>query len=154
MTEKKAEEKQLMRDPAIDPTSVVIAEGLGKANDAYLKFVKGLEPLDIQLEWRYYTDGNAWLGKGLYKWTTSRGAEKEKNLFWLSIWDGFLRVSLFIPEKVRAESLALPLKGETKKMIEAAEQMGKLKFFPLLFDLRTDKVFGEIYKLIDFKKTI
>jgi len=149
-----SEELQLMRDPAIEPTDEVLAECLGKSNDAYIKFVDGLEQHDMQLEWRYYNDGGAWLGKGLYKWTTARGTEKEMNVFWLSIWDGFFRVSFFIPEKVRADSLSLPLKGETKKMIEISKQMGKLKFFPLLFDLREDKLFDDIFKLADFKKTI
>jgi hypothetical protein len=63
-------------------------------------------------------------------------------------------VSLFIPEKCRDEVLNLPLGWETKKMIEEAQQMGKLKFFPLIFDFRSDELFNEIYTLIDFKKSI
>ena len=154
MTGKKTEAQQLMRDPAIEPADEVIAECLGKANDAYLKYVEGLEPHDTEVEWRYYNDGKAWLGKGLYKWTTTRGTEKEMTVFWLSVWDGFFRVSLFIPEKARIDALTLPLKSGTKKMIEAAKQMGKLKFFPLVFDLRSDKGFDDIYTLIDFKKAV
>jgi len=154
MTKKDSDELQLMRDPAIKPTDEVIAECLWKSNDAYIKFVDGLKQHDMQLEWRYYNDGGAWLGKGLYKWTTARGTEKEMNVFWLSIWEGFFRVSLFIPEKARADALSLPVKDETKKMIETSKQMGKLRFFPLLFDLREDKFFDDIYKFADFKKAI
>jgi len=154
MTEKHLKEQQLLRDPVIEPTEEVIAECLGKANDAYFKFVRGLEPYDTEVEWRYYNDGKAWLGKGLYKWTTSRGTEKEMTAFWLSVWDGFFRVSIFIPEKARIDALTLPLKSVTKKMIEAAKQMGKLKFFPLVFDIRSDKEFDDVYRLIEFKKAI
>jgi len=148
------DEQQLLRDPNIEPTSEIIAEGLGTANSAYLEYVGELKNHDIEVDWRFYNDGKAWLGKGLYKWTTSRGTEKELTAFWLSIWDGFFRVSLFIPEKKRADALSLPLNDEIKKMIESAEQIGKLKFFPLIFNLRTDELLNEIFTLIDFKKTI
>jgi len=149
------EEQQLLRDPRIELTSEVIAYGLGAASyDAYTKFIEGLENRDINVDWRYYNDGKAWLGKGLYKWTGSRGGEKEMTVFWLSIWSGFFRVSLFIPEKVRVDALSLPIDDETRKKIEGSHQMGKLKFFPLIFDVQSDKIFGEIYTLIDFKKTL
>ena len=109
---------------------------------------------DIQAEWRYYNDGKAWLGKGLYKWTTSRGTQKEVTAFWLSIWDGFFKVTLYIPEKYRTEALNLPLGDEIKKMIKESKQIGKLKFFPLIFDLRSDELFEDILTLIDFRKTL
>jgi hypothetical protein len=147
-------EKQLLRDSSIEPTSEIIAEGLGEANNAYIKFIEELKNHDVQVDWRYYNDGNAWLGKALYKWTTKRGANKEMTVFWLSIWDGFFKLSFFISEKVRAEALELPLDDERKEMIENAKQMGKLKFFPLVFDLRSDELFGEIYTLVDFKKSL
>jgi len=147
-------EKQLLRDPSIEPTSEIIAKGLGEANDAYVKFIKELEDYDIQVEWRYYNDGKAWLGKGLYKWTTIRGTQKEMTVFWMSIWDNFFKLTLFIPEKARADALKLSLKGKTKTMIENAQQMGKLKFFPLVFDLRSDKKFSDLYTLANFRKSI
>lgn len=145
--------QQLLRDPDIEPVSEVIAAALGLANSAYVKFIAGLACHDIQVEWRYYNDGKAWLGKALYKWTGARGGKKEVTVFWLSVWEGFFKVSLFIPEKARAAALALALNNETKEMIENAQQMGKLKFFPLLFDLRSDELFDDIYTLADFRKT-
>ena len=148
------EEQQLLRDSSIEPTSEIIAEGLAAANDSYIKFTSELKSHDIQVDWRYYNDGKAWLGKALYKWTTARGAKKEITVFWLSIWNGFFKVSFYITEKFRPDVLNLPVGSETKRMIEAAEQIGKLKFFPLVFDLRTDKLFDDIYILIDYKKTL
>ena len=148
------EEQQLLLDSSIEPTSEIIAEGLGAANGAYLEFVEKLKDHDIQVDWRYYKDGMAWLGKGLYKWTTVRGTEKEMNVFWLSVWEGFFRVSLFIPEKARADALNLMSDDEITKMIENSKQMGKLKFFPLVFDLRSCELYDGIYTLIEFKKEI
>jgi len=145
---------QLLRNPDIEPTSEVIAGGLGAANDAYAKFINGLKSHDIDLEYRYYTDGKSWLGKGLHKWTGIRGGQKEVTAFWLSIWDGFFKVTLYIPEKCRVDALSLPLDEEIKKMIAESKQIGKLKFFPITFDLQSVELFDAVYTLIDFRKTI
>jgi len=148
------EEKQLLRDANIKPTSEVIAECLDFANNAYIDFMEKLKNHRIEFNWRYYNDGKAWLGKGCYKWTTIRGTQKETTAFWLSIWNGFFKVTIYIPEKYRKEALSLSLNNETKKMIEDAKQMGKLKFFPLVFDLCSDEMFEEIFSLIDFRKRL
>jgi hypothetical protein len=147
-------EQQLLRSPNTEPTSEVIAEGLGAANIAYKKFINGLKNRDIQIEWRYYNDGKAWLGKGLYKQIGVRGGQKEITAFWLSIWEEFFKVTIYIPEKYRANALSLSLDGEVRTMVENAKQMGKLKFFPLVFDLRIDDLFNALYTLIDFRKML
>ena len=147
-------EKQLLRDASIEPTSTVIAEGLGFANDAYVIFLEKLKEHDIELTWRYYNDGKAWLGKGLYQWTTRRETQKETTAFWLSIWQGFFRVTIYVPEKYRFEALSIPLGDDMKEMIQAAKQMGKLKFFPLVFDLDSKKDFDELFAMINFRKVL
>jgi len=145
---------QLLREPNIIPTTKIIAKALGSANNAYAKFTKQLQSHNIQTNWRYYNDGKAWLGKGLYKWTSTRGTAKETTAFWLSIWDGFFKITIYIPEKYRADALNLSLNNEMRKIIEDAKQIGKLKFFPLTFDLCSDILFDEIFTLIDFRKTL
>jgi len=150
----KSKEQQLLRDPDIPPTPEVIAEGLGAANGAYEGFIAGLPGRDIQLEWRYYTDGMSWLCKGMYRWTGARGGQKEVCAFWLSIWEGLFKVTIYIPEKARTEALMLPLNEEIKQMITNAKQMGKLKFFPLVFDLRSDELLEAVYTLADFRKML
>ena len=147
-------EQQLLRDPNIELTKEVIAEGLGSANNAYVKFIEELECHDIEMNWQYYNDGKAWLGKGLYKWTTIRGTQKEMTALWLSIWDGFFKVTIFVPEKYRDEALKLSLSDDMKDLISDSKQIGKLKFFPLVFDLRSDELFDEIIMIVDFKKVL
>lgn len=147
-------EEQLLRNPDIAPTSEIIAEALGAANIVYVKFIDELKEHAIQLEWRYYNDGKSWLGKGLYKSFGARGGQKEVTSFWLSIWDGFFKVTIYMPEKARADAFMLPLDDEIREMIEHASPMGKLKFFPLIFEVRSEELFGAIYTLIDFRKTI
>ena len=147
-------EKQLLRNPDIKPLDDVIAGALGVSNNAYKKFVNELEDYDIQLEWRYYTDGKAWLAKGLYKWMGVRGGHRETTVFWLSIWDGFFKVTIYFPEKSRTDVLSLPLDNNVKQMIADSKQMGKLKYFPLAFDLRSDKLFDAVFLLADFRKSM
>lgn len=146
--------EQLLRDPNIEPTGEVIAAGLGASNGAYLRFCEDMKGRGVQVDWRYYNDGKAWLGKGLYKWTTSRGTAREMTAFWLSVWDGFFKVSMFLPERTRPDVLALPLGGEVRAMVGAAQQVGKMKTFPLIFDLRTDELFDDIFTLVEYKKTV
>lgn len=148
------EKLQLLRDAHIEPTGEIIAEGLGAAYGTYTKFTEGLKSRDIEIDWRYYNDGKAWLGKALYKWTTSRGTQKETTAFWLSIWDGFFRIGIMLPEKVRIDAMTLPLSDEVREVIENSKQMGKLKILPLSFDLRSDYLFDEMYTLIDFRKKL
>lgn len=109
---------------------------------------------DIQLEWRYYTDGKVWLAKGLYSWIGVRGGQNETTVFWLSIWNNSFKVTIYIPEKSRYDILKLPLNNEGKKMITDSKQMGKLKFFPIVFDLCSDEMLDAIFLLVDFEKRI
>ena len=147
-------EKQLWRDAAVEPTDALIAAGLGAAGGAYLQFIAQLKAHDIQPAWRYYNDGKAWLGKGQYHWVTKRGTQKETTVFWLSVWEGFFRVTIFIPEKHRTQALSLPLDDSTAHMVAQAKQMGKLAFFPLVFDLCSDALLDAVFTLIDFRKNV
>lgn len=148
-------ENQLLRDPNIEPTDEVIAQALGNANYAFMKFVEGLQTHGITLmDWRYYNDGKAWLSKGEYKWTTPREAKKVKPIFWLSIWDGFFKVSFFFAESVQAELLSLPISEETKELITNAKQMGKtMRFMPVIFDIENDAQLSDVFAVAEFRKT-
>jgi len=146
--------KQMLRNPEIQPTSDVIAKALGEANNSYVKFIYEIASYDIQLEWRYYNDGKEWLAKGFYKWTGARGGQNETTVFWLSIWDGFFKVTIYVPEKARADVFSLPLDNKVKLIIANSKQMGKLKYFPLVFDLCSDEMFEAVFSLADFRKSI
>lgn len=145
-------EVQLLRNPDIQPDGEAIAGALGAANSAYTEFIDELKDRDIHAEWRYYNDSKAWLAKAVYSRTTQRGAKKETTIFWLSIWDGFFRVSVFVPEKYRKDAHSLAVSEKTRKMIETSAQIGKLNFFPLVFDVGSNEMFGDIFALAEFKK--
>ena len=151
----KPNERQLLCNPDIKPTSEIIAEGLGEAYKTYAKFVKGLETYGITLmDWRFYDDSKAWLSKGEYKWTTPRGANKVKPIFWLSIWSGFFKVSFFIGSDIQGELLALPISQNTKEQIKDAKPMGKtMRFLPIVFDISDEGQLSDLYILSEFRKT-
>ncbi len=146
--------EQMLRNPDIAPSSDVIAKALGEANYAYTKFINEIEKYDIQIDWRYYNDGKAWLAKGLFKYRGVRGGQNAKTIFWLSIWDGYFKVTIYIPERARAEVLSLPLDHEVKLRILDSQQMGKLKFFPIVFDLCSNEVFEQLFLIVEFSKSI
>jgi len=145
---------QLLRDPNVQPTDEVIAQGLGDASKTFVKFVEGLREYGITLmDWRYYNDGKAWLSKGEYKWTTARGAHKVKPIFWLSIWDGFFKTSFFFGYGMRDDLLGLPISQQAKEIIENTTPMGKTnRFLPVVFDIENDGQLSDIYELAMYKR--
>jgi hypothetical protein len=120
----------------------------------YVKFIEGLKDYGITLmDWRYYNDGKAWLSKGEYKWTTPRGANKVKPIFWLSIWEGFFRAAFFFGSDVQEELLQLPISQETKEIIKNARPMGKtMRFIPVVMDIKTDQQLNDVYVVAQFRK--
>jgi hypothetical protein len=146
--------QQLLRNPDMKPTDEMIADGLGKVNKAYTKFIMELKEYSISLmDWRYYNDGKAWLSKGEYKWITKRGTNKVKPIFWLSIWDGFFKVSFFFSEKNRDKLLALPVSEDTKDLIKSTQPHGKaMQYLSIIFDVKNDKQTEDIYILAQFRK--
>lgn len=150
----KTNPEKMLRDPDIQPSSDVIAQALGETNGTYIKFVNELASHGIDLVWHYYNDGKAWLAKGLVKWTGVRGGQKETTAFWLSIWDGLFKLSIFIPEKAYAGLLSLPLDNKVKQMISDSLEMEKQKYLPLVFDMCSEEMFEAVFMLADFKKSI
>lgn len=146
--------EQLLRNPDIAPTSEIIADGLGASSNTYISFVEKLKEYDVLLmDWRFYNDGKAWLSKGEYKWTTKRGANKVKPLFWLSIWEGFFKVSFLFSAKVQDELLSLPISKKTKDIIANAEVNGKtMKYISVIFDVDDSSPLDDIFVLMTFRK--
>lgn len=149
-------DNQLLRDPDIVPTPEIIAESLKDTNNAFVEFTNGLKMYDISLmEWRYYNDGKAWLSKGEHKWTTARGANKVNPIFWLSIWDGFFKVTFFFSESAKDELLSLPVSQFAKEAIKNAKPLGKtMRMMPVVFDITDGSQLSDVYELAKFKKSI
>lgn len=146
--------KQCLLNPEVAVTRTLISHCLKDADKVYEQFLDKLLTYGVSLmDWRYYNDGKAYLSKGEYHWTTSRGNEKAKPLFWLSIWEGFFKVSFYFPTKIQEELLTLKLQEETKSLIRNAPVNGKTKtFISVVFDVKTMAQLDDIYAVMQFKR--
>lgn len=146
---------QLMRDPEIHPTENVLNTSLKDSCLAYCQLMEKISTLDIKFGWHYYTDGKAWLGKGVYSWIGKRGGHKETTLFWLSIWDAFFRVTIYFPATAKDQLLKLELSENERFIILQAKQMGpKLTYLPITIDVHSVDQVACLMTLIAFKKSI
>ena len=145
-------EKLQLRDCGITPTDEVLAQILGGSYAAYETFQDAMPDLEIEQEWQWYTPHKAWFAKGQHFWITPRGTKKEKNLYWLHVYDGFFSVAVWFKEKNRAEILNADVSEKTKRIIRDAETMGKMPTFPVVFNITSDEQFPDIYTLLNCKK--
>jgi len=135
--------QQLLRDPDIDPSSEVLILALGESYGAYVAFSRKLPAFNIELTWQYYHDGKSWLAKGTHK---------KKTVFWLSVWEGLFRVTLFFTEKTRADAQALPISDRLKTSLAKEKARGKL--VPLIVDIPSAAALDDVYHLIAYKQSL
>ncbi len=87
-------------------------------------------------------------------WTTPRGAKKEKNLYWLHVFEGYFSVAVWFKEKDRAEILSADVNEKTKRLIRDAKTMGKVPTFPVVFDITKPEPLTDITVLLECKKRL
>jgi len=134
-------ETQLLRDINEAPEESVIKAALGRNYAVYSDFTKRIKgSLDISNEWNYYKDGKAWLSKNSYK---------KKTVFWLSVWEGFFRISFYFSAKTRGGVLTLALDDSIKESFSSAKAVGKL--IPLVVDVKSKEQFKDLIKIISYK---
>jgi len=141
-----------LRDPGVIPTSEVLMQTLGDSFTAYEIFQEELPGLEIEQQWQWYTPHKAWFGRGQHFWTTQRGTQKEKTLYWLHVFDGFFSVAVWFKEKNRTEAMKANVSDETRQLIYNAETMGKMPTFPVVIDVTTVQPLADIFALIKCKK--
>lgn len=144
---------QLLKNPNIEPTDSVLNDSLKDAYPSYLLFLNLLNQIDVDLVWRYYTDGKAWLAKGIYRWTGKKGSDKEMSVFWCSIWNGFFKIVIYIPEDKREDILNLPIDDNLKIKIREIKRMGEtFRSLPIVFDVHSNEELESMLKIIVYKK--
>ncbi|WP_260393693.1 DUF3788 domain-containing protein [Dysgonomonas mossii] len=114
----------------------------GNALVSFLEAVTNKE-YALTLEWRYYNDGKAWLGKAVYK---------KKTIFWLSVWEGFFKTSFFFTEKHLEAIAKLDISGTIKDEFAKAKTIGKL--IPMIFDVNKENQLGDLLTVVWFKKSL
>jgi len=143
-----------LRDQNITPTQEVLKEALDASHGAYDAFVNGLRDLEIENVWQYFPcfATKAWMGRGEYKWTTLRGTNKTKNIYWLSVWDGYFNVAVWFKEDNRGEILKADVGESTKELIRAGKMFGpKMRTFPVEFEIEDIAQLADVYTLLKHK---
>jgi len=143
-----------LKEPGAPPTSQVLEQVLGDSYAAYETLQEALPQFEMEQEWQWYTPYKAWFAKGQHWWITPRGTRKEKNLYWLYVYDGYFSVAVWFKEKNRVEILNANVSEKAKGLICDAETMGKLPTFPVVFDIRTVEPLADIYVLLEWKKRL
>jgi len=143
-----------LRDPNITPTSELLERTLGGSYAAYEAFQDALPGLEIEQEWQWYTPHKAWFAKGQHFWMSPRGTRKEKNLYWLHVFDGSFDVAVWFLEKNRIEILRADLSEETKRIIREAKTFGKMATFPVVIKVTDIESLADVYTLIECKKRL
>jgi hypothetical protein len=128
-------ERPVLDDPEVFPDDAVLARVLGRAKRVWDTFESRLRSeLDgTSVEWRYYKDGKAWLGKA------TRG---KQTIGWISVGRANFKVTFYFNAKSEPALLALPLSAETMERYRNREGVGKLK--PMVFEVRAERALGEV----------
>lgn len=140
------EPQMLLKDPGVFPSNEVLKETLGdsiyKVLESFIETITS-EEYGLVPEWRFYNDGKAWLCKAVYK---------KKTVLWLSVWEGFFKVSSFFTEKHLEGIAALDISETIKEEFAKAKPTGRL--IPMLFDIRGKEQLEDLLKVVRHKKSL
>ena len=138
-------ENQLLKEPGLFPSEEVLQNALGGIWPVYEIFRNTVTSTEFGLtpEWHYYNDGKAWLCKVVYK---------KKTVCWLSIWEGFFKVSFFFTEKHLEAIAALPVEEGIREDFCRQKPLGRL--LPMIFDVSREEQLDDLLTVVRFKKTL
>lgn len=134
-----------LRDPNIFPSKEVLEQELGNSYQAFQELTKSIThvKLGLNIEWRYYRDGKAWLCKATYK---------KKTVFWLSVWDKYFKTTFYFMERHREGIEALDIEEQIKKDFRSRRFTGKL--MPLTISVSMQDQINDILKIVAYKRDL
>lgn len=136
--------KQLLRNPDQEPSDTLFKSIL---DESIYKIMKEIDQnfitTGIDLEWRYYKDGKAWLGKATCR---------KKTIVWISIWANFIKASFYFTEKNSPGVLGLSFNEEIKSTFSSTRPTGKL--IPLIVNIKDEESFQDFKTLLNYKKNL
>jgi len=135
----------LLREAEIEPTDQVLEKALGKdLFEIYRELLKNISTeFGLEYEWRFYKDGKAWLFKATFK---------KKTIFWLSVWEKFIKTSFYFTEKTCLGIFNLPVSGAIKDTFDKTKPIGKL--IPLILDIEEKEQLNDFQEILKYKKNL
>jgi hypothetical protein len=132
-----------LKDENIYPDEEVLKKLLGDSYPAYCDLIKLFDDNQMTHEWRYYHDGNTWLCKV---------QKKTKTIVWMSAWKGFMKATIYVPEKYAEGIYKLNLSEERKEMIRQYTKVGKST--ACTFEVRSSDILEDFIQVIQFKMAL
>ena len=132
-----------LQDESIFPDEEVLKGVLQEAYPSYRKLISTLDQSGIKGEWRYYKDGKAWLCKFQHK---------KKTVLWMSVWQGFLKATVYFPQSRLETLLNSELDETAKQLIRQADNVGKT--VPCTFEISGDELLGSLESAVHIKMNL
>ncbi|MDD4108255.1 MAG: DUF3788 family protein [Prolixibacteraceae bacterium] len=138
-------EIQLLKDPGTEPSDKNLEDVLGQEKfDIYKELVNhGITRQDLTFEWRYYNDGKAWLCKSVYR---------KKTVFWLSLWENYIKISFYFTAKTSAGVYDLEISEDIRESLRKSDNTGKL--IPLILDIDKREQLSDLWGIVRYKKSL
>lgn len=135
----------LLKDSKLYPDDTLLKSILDREIfDIYKKIDEVILEKELNREWRFYKDGNSWLCKV---------TNKKKTIFWLSVWDGFIKTSFYFTQKSYLGILNLDIDERVKNSFSSLEDKDK-KLIPLILDITKKEELKDFSTIIDYKKSL
>lgn len=136
----------LLRDADIFPSDKVLKDAFGEniysVLDSFLTTVAS-EAYGLNIDWRFYNDGKAWLAKITHK---------KRTILWLSVWSNFFKTSFYFTDKHLEAIAELNISYEIKEEFAKAKPVGKL--ISLIIDVNNKDQLADILTIVRFKKSL
>ena len=134
----------VLNNPELIPDENILKEVL--TEKSYILYVKLLKIITSEneskfsAEWRYYNDGKSWLCKVV---------NKKRTIFWLSVWEGYFKVSFYFTEMHKEGISSLPISESAKSQFITAKPIGKL--IPLTIDVYSEEQLEDVLTIAKFR---
>ncbi len=127
-------------DETVYPDEKVLSALFGDGYPAYRELIKLYDANEMEYTWRYYHDGKAWLCKV---------QKKKRTIVWMSAWRGFIKATIYLPEKYIDAIYRLEISEARKQKIRDTKNTGTSK--PCIFEIRNTDTLEEFKKVMQFK---
>lgn len=126
--------------PDEDVLKETLTEGVYNLYTELLTTITSKSGMGLIWEWRYYNDGKSWLCKVVYK---------KRTIFWLSVWEGYFKVSFYFTEMHKEGISSLPISESAKSLFITAKPIGKL--IPLTIDVQSEEQLEDVLTIAKFR---
>jgi len=132
--------KPELRDPDVYPDDAVLEAVLARSFKAYAALRDMASEMGLSLDWKFYSDGKAWL---------CRISRKKKTAAWMSAWKGYFKATVYFSGKdlEGLEDFASTLGSMGESL--ALQDVGKSK--ACVFEIRDRKALADLRLLMERK---